>query len=260
MKKFFAIAAAAMMFSASAGTLTVFDGTLTDYEIPISSRFMDYSVYTHQVIYPEDQLTGLQGQDITAIKYFVSNEAGSTLNGGNVTMYIGTTDQSAFSVSYNNTTSFVDESNLTKVAAMAMTPGVNEIEFTFDEPWTYNGGNIVIQTVIDEDGSVVGSEATYFLGQEAGAASACGSWTIYAHNFAPKTTFTYDGGDTPEPELLRGDINNDKNVNISDVTALINLLLKGDVTVTVATDCNADGNANISDVTALINYLLKGQW
>ena len=259
MKKFLALLAATMMLSASATTVTLFDGTVTDYEIPISSRFMDYSVYTHQVIYPEAQLTALVGQDITAIKYFVANADGSTLKGGNVSLYIGTTDQSAFSVSYNGTTSFIDDNGFTKVAAMAMTTGVNEIEFVFDEPWTYNGGNIVVQTVIDEDGSIYGSTQTDFLGQTVTAASACGMWTVYAHDFAPKTAFVYDGGDTPEPQVLRGDVDGDQKVSIEDVTALIDILLSG-AEAPAAADCDLDTKVTIEDVTALIDYLLSGVW
>ena len=63
-------------------------------------------------------------------------------------------------------------------------------------------------------------------------------------------------------DFMRGDVNNDDKVNISDVTALINYLLSEDATnVNVeAANCNQDGSVNISDVTALINYLLNGTW
>jgi len=64
--------------------------------------------------------------------------------------------------------------------------------------------------------------------------------------------------------VTRGDVNNDGNVNISDVTALINGLLSntpdGSNYSTANADCNQDGNVNISDVTALINRLLSGSW
>ena len=61
---------------------------------------------------------------------------------------------------------------------------------------------------------------------------------------------------------VRGDVNGDGSVNISDVTALINYLLSGNaVGVNLGgADVNQDGNVNISDVTALINYLLSGTW
>lgn len=61
---------------------------------------------------------------------------------------------------------------------------------------------------------------------------------------------------------LRGDVNGDTSVNISDVTALIDYLLTGNqahISIDNA-DCNTDGNVNISDVTALIDFLLNGTW
>ena len=66
--------------------------------------------------------------------------------------------------------------------------------------------------------------------------------------------------DTPENE--RGDVNGDHNVNISDVTALINYLLTKDASSIDpdAANCNHDGEINIADVTALTNYLLSGNW
>ena len=60
----------------------------------------------------------------------------------------------------------------------------------------------------------------------------------------------------------RGDVNGDGNVNISDVTALINYLLSHNATgINLdAANCNQDSTINISDVTALINYLLSHSW
>ena len=57
----------------------------------------------------------------------------------------------------------------------------------------------------------------------------------------------------------RGDVNCDGFVNISDVTALIDVLLGGDVNHSEENaDCNNDGKMTISDVTALIDALLGG--
>lgn len=53
-----------------------------------------------------------------------------------------------------------------------------------------------------------------------------------------------------------GDINGDSNVSISDVTALIDILLNGNETL-VGADVNGDGTVSISDVTALIDMLLR---
>ena len=65
-----------------------------------------------------------------------------------------------------------------------------------------------------------------------------------------------------KPASTRGDVNSDGNVNISDVTDLINYLLGGTISgfnVTAA-DCDQSGTVNISDVTVLINFLLSGSW
>lgn len=55
---------------------------------------------------------------------------------------------------------------------------------------------------------------------------------------------------------LRGDVNNDGNRNVSDVTALINMILGNmDMDQTLG-DVNGDGHVNVSDVTELINLIL----
>lgn len=56
----------------------------------------------------------------------------------------------------------------------------------------------------------------------------------------------------------KGDVNIDSRVSISDVTALIDMLLSGDVLYPHAADVNGDGNVTIADVTAIIDILLAG--
>lgn len=59
-----------------------------------------------------------------------------------------------------------------------------------------------------------------------------------------------------KPDL--GDVNGDGEVNITDVTVLINYLLTDDASFIVIekADINGDGDINITDVTALVNILL----
>ena len=70
--------------------------------------------------------------------------------------------------------------------------------------------------------------------------------------------FSNEGSTTPTYKL--GDVNMDGEVNIADVTALIDYLLSGDATnINVeAADVNEDDDVNIADVTALIDMLLSG--
>ena len=62
-----------------------------------------------------------------------------------------------------------------------------------------------------------------------------------------------------EVPAARGDVDGDTNVNIADVTALIDLLLSNGQAPASA-DSNMDGTVNIADVTTLIDYLLSGNW
>ena len=61
---------------------------------------------------------------------------------------------------------------------------------------------------------------------------------------------------------VRGDVNSDGEVSVSDVTLLITYLLTEDPTGIDldAADCTQDGSVNIGDATALINFLMTGHW
>ena len=73
------------------------------------------------------------------------------------------------------------------------------------------------------------------------------SSTAYWSSF--KNIVGIDTGDMP------GDVNGDGAISISDVTALIQMLLDG--TSSTAADVDGSGNVNIEDVTALITQLLN---
>ncbi len=60
----------------------------------------------------------------------------------------------------------------------------------------------------------------------------------------------------PAPDFIRGDVNGDGRVNVSDVATLINMIL-GTVPVDQArADVNEDTRVNVSDVATLINIIL----
>ena len=59
-----------------------------------------------------------------------------------------------------------------------------------------------------------------------------------------------------EETMLRGDVNRDGKVNVSDVTTLINMILDVIEKDMESADVNVDGKINVSDVTALINIIL----
>ncbi len=70
-------------------------------------------------------------------------------------------------------------------------------------------------------------------------------------------------GEFDEPVVIeRGDIDQDGDVDINDLTLLIDYLLSGDSTGMDmdAADCNLSDSIDIADVTTLIDYLLNGDW
>ena len=65
----------------------------------------------------------------------------------------------------------------------------------------------------------------------------------------------YNGSQWVEIEAsIRGDVNGDGEVNIGDVNALIDLILKNKSSANA--DVNGDGEVNIADVNALIDIIL----
>lgn len=67
-----------------------------------------------------------------------------------------------------------------------------------------------------------------------------------------------------EKEILLGDADNNGQVNVTDVTALVNIVLGKDnnepyVYNHDAADVNEDGEVNITDVTELVNMILKNK-
>jgi hypothetical protein len=100
-------------------------------------------------------------------------------------------------------------------------------------------------------------------------------WTNYTAQLTPGThtlTWIYKKDNSVDPTgdyfaidnvaftglvtITPGDVNGDGEVNITDVTSLIDMLLEGDVPVNAATDVNGDGEVNITDVTVLVDGLL----
>ena len=79
-------------------------------------------------------------------------------------------------------------------------------------------------------------------------------------NAKPTFVFLKPGGAADKvgkkSEELKGDVNADGRVNVSDVSALINMILGITPKDEERADVNGDGRVNVSDVSALINIIL----
>ena len=77
----------------------------------------------------------------------------------------------------------------------------------------------------------------------------------YIHKaYGPTITLKFVKGGAPEP--VKGDVNGDGEVNISDINAVIQAILAVD-TSNEAADVNGDGEVNISDINAVIEVILS---
>ena len=76
----------------------------------------------------------------------------------------------------------------------------------------------------------------------------------YTHlGYGPSITLKFVKGGAPEP--IKGDVNGDGEVNISDVNAVIDAILSS--SSNEAADVNKDGEVNISDINAVIDVILN---
>ena len=256
MKKFLSFFALASIALASQATdLTVFDGTDQNQYIPFRATYFDWSPYYGQVIFPASELAAMSGQDITSMKFYVANENGNVMNNGELSFYLCETTQNAFS---NWSTELIPTSDFKLVAAVPMTYGDSEIVVNFDAPFAYQGGNLAVMASVTQVGSY--SAEGYFYGVNSTVSGAAyGASVVNAQQFYPKTTFTY-GADEPQPQWQLGDVNHDKSVDVSDVTAIISYILGNNPENFYLTEANVDmdaeGAIDVSDVTAVIAIIL----
>ena len=111
----------------------------------------------------------------------------------------------------------------------------------------------MIDWAVDEEGNSVSLDHVDFIKVYCGQLDYCG--------WLGEVSTEFCGAEDLHPDAvmtLPGDVNCDSAVNISDVTALIDYLLGGEVDPfdAVAADVNCDDSINIADVTQLIDQLL----
>ena len=209
MKKFFTlIAVAAMAFAAQANELTVCDLNENSYGyIPVYGYWFDAEGMTQQ-IYPAEMLTDMAGGKITALKFYTAATWGEgfedytiAFDGGEILLSLKEVDQTAFA----------DEDPMiggaTVVAHAVAEAGSMYLTFELDEPYEYNGGNLLVECYWDGEGEW---GRTYFVGQEFDY-NCCyygydyyGDWTEYTNTLLNMCTFTYEAGTTPVEPVTVG--------------------------------------------------------
>ena len=87
-----------------------------------------------------------------------------------------------------------------------------------------------------------------------------GTGTLAQYQLPSSGTYSYKLRFTPiteveEEEAVKGDVNGDGTVNVSDVTNVVSMIL-GVNEMTDGGDINKDGTVNVSDVTSVVSIIL----
>ena len=123
--------------------------------------------------------------------------------------------------------------------------------------FTITGTNYFVNFVFNQGGSTAGSHQTVDV---TGVRETAFFEVTTQTNKYQVRDVTADYLPYLDNDIVIGDVNDDGNVSIADVTALIDYLLNGNASAinTDNADMNADDQISIADVTDLIDWLLNG--
>ena len=158
--------------------LTVCEGENQCQIAPIHGYYGDTQGAMVQMLYPADMLTDLVGKKITALRFY----AAQAINMSSMPTYelsLAPTEETAFNC--ETAISVPDNlvTDLTKVATLQLVNGATEIEFVFDTPYIYEGGNLAVQTYNAIKG---GWQRTYFYGVAQEAITAYSFYVVGTFN------------------------------------------------------------------------------
>ena len=135
--------------SVEAGSeLIVCDGTNQNGYIPVYGSFYDTQGTTSQFIYPASMLVDLNGRAITSVKFFSNSAIG--IKGGKLQLSVKEVDYTIFERETATSIPTNTVTDMTVVATVVPTGTEKELEFVFDEPFTYAGGNLAFETYVVE--------------------------------------------------------------------------------------------------------------
>ena len=245
--------------NAYADELTVYDGTDTASEIPFYASFAKSGIRS-QFIIPADQLTNVNGCDITKLTFYSSSASASFDEG--VTVYLKEVDNATFTT---YPAVLEDWSSMTAVYTGTISVSGNLMVINFDSPYTYNGGNLMIGLQVTTWGDSTGFIYWYGvkqpLGQDAytavyNYAESDHTWksSTILSKFLPKTTLTYEeSGSCPAPTGLACTASSSASVTLAWTQ-------KGEVTAwQICIDGDETNLINVSENPCTLTTLTPGR-
>lgn len=222
--------------------ITAADGTDTSDKLPVYGYYYDdASDNYHQMIYPANMIPSkLKGKKITGLTFYSSS--GLNFSGGNLAIRLATTDVEKF----ESTTKLTMPSNaVSQNFVHNASETLDKITVEFNEPFIYNGGNIIIETQVTTAGTCdTYGNHTYFYGTStAENYSYCADGyygSAELEKFLPKVTFAYEEtAATPVITVDPATVEAFTTEVGTPVTATVNVTgenLTGDITATVSGD------------------------
>jgi len=171
----------------NAVSLIVNRGTATSSVVPVYGLWTDNSSKS-QILIPADSLSTLHWADIRKLVFYSSNE---NVSWGAAQFEVYITETSATSLS-----SLVAWNSMEKVKnAGSLSISGYQMEITLDNPYTYQGGNLLIGINQTASGSYVSST---WLGVSSSGITLGGyGSSISAQSFSPKMSIHYTPGEEP---------------------------------------------------------------
>ena len=169
-------------------TLTVHDGTTTSSYVPIYGFYTD-AYLRSQTVYPATELTSISGSSIIGMVFYASEE---NVSWGDAVFDVKITEIS--------TTTLADFDNSTSTSVYTGTLSIsnNIMLVTFNTPYAYQGGNLLVEFDNIAEGTYASSS---WYGEEVTGASVQGynyssfdGISATVRNFIPKTSFLYGSG------------------------------------------------------------------
>jgi hypothetical protein len=174
-------------FRLKGGFVIVADGTLSNGSVPISSSFMDCAQHV-QMIYTEDMLQELVGKKINKMRYYAKGVGTETFGGVTGTINVMSTNANSLEPG------FLDLSDAREIYSGPFAIANTLMDFEFSTPFTYTGGNILIDIATNSDGEPAHVEfwgiQTSYLSRYSFTYD--GHYYNNLHAFTPKTMFEYE--------------------------------------------------------------------
>lgn len=175
-------------------TLTVMDDDYYNQSVPVDGYNLDGAQH-NQFLLLASELSDMNGSDIKGLKFYMDKTGYSWYNSSNIpNVTFRLAEVSNTSLSSQVT---IDES-FTQVYSGSISFSFAEKEWniTFDEPYSYNGGNLLID-IQTTAGSYIKKNGSTYMRFYTSYVSGRAMKSSSAHSYCPKMTFTYEEAADP---------------------------------------------------------------